>query len=306
MEQILPPQIDTKRTAMSKYVIGTLVSMVLAATFGVNAYGQTAGRIADIRGDWTASGQVLRLGSSVAAGQSIANTSRSGSDLIFIVDRQGRPLLRRTCATDDCSARVNVPAPTSPGQLTAGIRKSWERFWDYFVGSSPGPRQPAMSRGNLIWETLAKMAGNTTDITSLFETLPSGDYHLIFKRTDISLTVPKKPGEPDQAKVDKRESADSLDVRVTWSEGDGNKAPILVKGLQPGLYEVAEQRSPVNTAWVLVLPTKSFTKAARDFAQPQRVTRQWTETGMDTRSIKKCLRIHLEFLAETYLTVGKN
>lgn len=255
---------------------------------------RAAGFVRAQSGTWRAGGRNIIVGSYVNAGESIRNTSGSNSDYIYISDRQGNNLAGQECSGGCQGFTVPTPSASEEGYFA----RAWNTLSNWAFGQRRHMRP--VSRGDML-DTVVKIENGETDLTPFFNTLPAGNYNLIFVPVGRRPDASAQKAKANQKQTAQAASKPSVKHRESWNPAD--KKTVVLKGLTPGIYSVESINNRANSAWVLVVPSANYEKASEEFAEARRITAKWETQRSTSQTIDRFLRVYIDYLAETYLPV---
>src|SRR5689334_18621237 len=240
-------------------LLSTCVPIILAAALIALAQEHVA-RVVDLRGDWFLnSSQKLSAGMPLPASGIVQVRNPKYGDYIAVANRSGKIIESRNC-DNRCDEPINLPTTSSPSvffrlfEAAMDLLSNGREKWVVLI-----------SKGGELREAVVKIEGKQVDLSTVLQDQHRGKYILRFQ--------PHRPGRTVSSKI-------VGPITVDWNPS--NLAPVVVKGLSPGLYMVQpldnsgrKPLEPGSESLVLFATPETFDKAADAFHEATELTNLW-------------------------------
>jgi hypothetical protein len=128
---------------------------------------------------------------------------------------------------------------------------------------------------------VARLDGSTVDVSYFMEGQENGAYELQF----VSLARMSGNGK----------TWNSSPITIDWNPGENT--PVVLKGIQPGLYLLSfEHKGAQGSAWVLLCDSDTYPSAAASFEEFAKQMNMWGD-GVTQDTKKSYQRAYLDYLA---------
>jgi len=264
------------------------LSSVLAAQPENSSHSDASvvGYVFKMTGEWLQDGSPLKQGERVFAGARITVSpdalAQDPSDAEIIVHlASGQREERSAKNPGSLSEPIELELLKTPD---SGFAKVVNAVQSLFV-KQPERYIPVMTRGQrsqTLQEAVVTFQNGTTNLTSLFESVPQGKY--LVRLRALSVEGASATSLSNKANVD-------------WNPSAKSGAKISLAA--PGLYRVSildlEER-PLGSAWVLLCKPEGFQAAEKAFGEALELTKKWG-AGVSDEERHALLRAYLEYLA---------
>jgi hypothetical protein len=280
-------------TQYTKQALALLASILLAGSGSASAQ-QKIGYVLTMEGTWTLSGDThtLTLGQSLPAMGLLANSTPHDGDNIVAADLSGEVIKTVRCKNGVCRECRQLGGCYDPIQRLPGVADKTTAFGttlsavlDLFTGK-PDRYSVHRVRGAAPMDGAAGVAqvdGYTVDISRFMEGLGKGSYEVQV----ASL------GGADGKERKWRSSS----TTVNWNPG--NSVPLVLKGIQPGLYVLSlEDKGTSGLAWVLLCDPGAYPSAVASFDRFSKQMEMWGDSVTENTK-KSYQRAYLDYLASS-------
>lgn len=270
--------------------------ITLAAATSAIAAGEGGGFVVELQGDWRIESPAavpLRRWDEVPAGATLRIADPGRGDRVQIVDKQGVPLLTRSCANPpDCAGTIAVGPPPASASGASGVQAMLASVIGKLRATPDRPSshisRSASDGPELLDQVLA--AGDSLDLAPVFAKVPRGRYRLRIQ------PVVRDSGRSEGIGP----------LQVDWEPGAPLTVPAGSPPLAAGLHEVAllregtgaRGRASGSNAWILLVPPSRRVELADQFAQARRLTDGWAGS-IEPDAARVLLRTWLEDLSST-------
>jgi len=242
-----------------------LALAIVAAASPTAAGARSVGFVSDIVGPWSVNGKAIARGQSLPAGGIVRPVRSPGGAFssewrIHIALLDGKTLDAKCSNEASRCYFIALPENLSPSsspmnRLLEAVRR--------LVLRQPETYTAAMTRVSFVesagafQNAVLELNEGRLDVNPAFADLRAGSYETQFVPVD--------------SQGHEKNSAHNPNVTVSWKRQ--HLAPLLVPGLQPGLYDV-ESRA-VTTALVLATDRQGYPATADTYARISATTRGW-------------------------------
>lgn len=269
-----------------------LIAATILASFGSASAQQKIGYVLAMEGTWILSGDThaLTLGQSLPAMGLLANAAPHNGDSIVVADLRGTVIKTVHCkngACRECRQQGGCydpiqQLPAVPDKTTA-FGTTLNAVLELFAGK-PDRYSVHRVRGGERMDRaagVAQLESSTVDISRFMEGLDKGSYEVQV----ASLGV-----------VDGKKWRSSS-TTVNWTPGNG--VPLVLKGIQPGLYVLSlEDKGTSGFAWVLLCDPGAYPSAAASFDRFSKQMAMWGNSVTE-KTKKSYQRAYLDYLASS-------
>jgi hypothetical protein len=251
---------------------------------------QNVGFVLEMRGKWATVGNAgsIKQGQLLPAQAMVENTSPADEDRITIANLHGEIIQTIHCKKGVCrectkSGACYDPIHPLPKTDDSGhdLPTLFNAVLDLF-SEKPDRYSVHRVRGEAegVKAEVLLLEANAVDLSSLLKDYEKGRYQIQF----IPISQNSRHSDKTQ----------SFEGATNWNPGE--KAPILLTGIAPGLYEVALYRgSSTTTAWVLLRAAAEYRSSVDSFEEFARRTENWGDNvTSDTKEAYQ--RAFLEYL----------
>ena len=286
---------DTSVTSASvhsmTWVVALLAAILVAGSDSALAQ-QKVGYVLQIEGTWTLRGasQPLALGQSLPEMGLLRNPSPRDRDNIVIADLRGEVIKNIRCKSGvckECHESGGCYDPVQPlpaaGVKATAFGTTLSAVLELFAGR-PDRYSMHRARGSEALgkdSGVARLEGSTVDVSYFMHGLEKGSYEVQL----ISLAVVSGSGQEWRSAV----------TTVNWNPGES--VPLVLKGIQPGLYLLSfEHKSALGFAWVLLCDSAAYPSVVASFEGFAKQMDEWGDSvPQDAR--KSYQRAYLDYLA---------
>lgn len=272
---------------------GALLAAILLAGSGPSASAQQrVGYVLQMEGTWMLDGasQPLGMGQALPGGALLLNAAPRDEDNIVVADLKGEIIKTVRCKSGACkecheSAGCHDPIRPLPDaeDKTTMFGTMLDAVLELFTGK-PDRYSIHRVRGSESAgrrDGVARLDGSTVDVSYFMEGQEGGPYELQF----VSLARMSGNGK----------AWNSNPININWNPGEN--APLVLKGIQPGLYRLSFERKGAQvSAWVLLCDSDTYPSAAASFEEFAKQMNMWGD-GVTQDTKKSYQRAYLDYLA---------
>ena len=270
-----------------------LVAATVLAGFCSASAQQKIGYVLAMEGTWTLSGDThaLTLGQSLPAMGLLVNSAPHNGDNIVVADLRGEVIRTVRCKNGTCRECRQLGGCYDPIQQLPAVADKTTAFGttlsavlELFAGK-PDRYSVHRVRGGESTRRAAGVAqveGSTVEISSFMEGLEKGSY-------EVQVASLVRVGGNERKW---RSSA----TTVNWSPG--NSVPLVLNGIQPGLYVVSfeNNKDTFSFAWLLLCDPGAFPSAVASFDGFSKQMDVWGDSVTENTK-KSYQRAYLDYLS---------
>lgn len=269
-----------------------LVAATILAGFGSASAQQKIGYVLAMEGTWILSGDTHALtpGQSLPAMGLLVNPAPRNGDSIVVADLRGTVIKTVHCKNGACRECPQPGGCYDPIQQLPAVPDKTTAFGttlsavlELFAGKPDRYSVHRVRGGEPMHRAagVAQLEGSTVDISRFMEGLDKGSYGVeVASLVDVN---------------GKERKWRSSSTTVNWNPGD--RVPLVLKGIQPGLYVLSfEDKGTSGAAWVLVCDPGAYTSAVTLFDGFSKQMEMWGDSITDSTK-KSYQRAYLDYLA---------
>jgi hypothetical protein len=274
-----------------KRALALLASILLAGSGSASAQ-QKIGYVLAMGGSWALSGDThaLTLGQSLPAMGLLVNSTPRDGDNIVVADLSGEVIKTVRCKNGACRECRQLGDCYDPIQRlpveadkTTTFGTTLSAVLDLFAGKPDRYSVHRVRGGESIGRAagVAQLEGSTVDISRFMEGLHEGSYEV-----EVA----------SLSRVEEKERKwRSGSTTVNWNPG--NSVPLVLKGIQPGLYVLSfEDKVTSGFAWVLLCDPEAYPSTVASFDSFSKQMEVWGDSVTEN-SKKSYQRAYLDYLA---------
>ena len=269
-----------------------LLAATIVAGLGSASAQQKIGYVLAMEGTWTLSGDThaLTLGQSLPATGLLVNASPRNGDDIVVADLRGEVIKTVRCKDGVCRECRQLGGcydpiqqfPAVPDKTTA-FGTTLSAVLELFAGKPDRYSVHRVRGGQPIGRAagVVQLKGSAVEIGYFMEGLEKGSYEV-----QLASLVGVSGNE--------RKWRSSV-TTVNWNPG--NSLPLVLKGIQPGLYLLSfENRGTSGFAWVLLCDSGGYPSALASFDGFSKQMEMWGNSITENTK-KSYQRAYLDYLA---------
>ncbi len=269
-----------------------LLATILLAGFGSASAQQKVGYVLQMEGAWTVSGisHPLTLGQSLPGMGLLMNPAPHDGDNIVIADLRGDVIKSVRCKSGVCrecreSGGCYDPIQQLPvtADETTAFGTTLNAVLELFAGRPDRYSIHRVRGGEPVGREagVARLEGSTIDVSYFMGGLEKGSYEVQL----VSLAGVSGNGQ------EWRSAATTID----WNPG--GSVPLVLKGIQPGLYLLSfEHKGALGFAWVLLCNSAAYPSVITSFEGFAKQMDRWGDSV--PRDTKKSYELaYLDYLA---------
>jgi hypothetical protein len=274
-----------------KRALALLTATIVAGLDSASAQ-QKIGYVLAMEGTWTLSGDTpeVILGQSLPAMGLLVNPTPRDGDNIVVADLRGEVIKTVRCKNGACRECRQLGGCYDPIQQLPAVADKTTTFGttlsavlELFAGKPDRYSVHRVRGAEPIGRAagVAQLEGSTVEISYFMEGLDKGSYEV-----QAASLVGAGGNERNW-----RSSA----TTVNWNPG--NSVPLVLKGIQPGLYLLSfENKGTSGFAWVLLCDSRAYPSAVASFDGFSKQMEIWGESVSENMK-KSYQRAYLDYLA---------
>ena len=282
-----------------KRALALLTATIVAGLDSASAQ-QKIGYVLAMEGTWTLSGDTpeVILGQSLPAMGLLVNPTPRDGDNIVVADLRGEVIKTVRCKNGACRECRQLGGCYDPIQQLPAVADKTTTFGttlsavlELFAGK---PDRYSVHRVRGAEPTgraagVAQLEGSTVEISYFMEGLDKGSYEV-----QAASLVGAGGNERNW-----RSSA----TTVNWNPG--NSVPLVLKGIQPGLYLLSfGNKGTSGFAWVLLCDSRAYPSAVASFDGFSKQMEIWGDSVSENMK-KSYQRAYLDYLASNRLSLAQ-
>jgi hypothetical protein len=282
-----------------KRALALLTATIVAGLDSASAQ-QKIGYVLAMEGTWTLSGDTpeLILGQSLPAMGLLVNPTPRDGDNIVVADLRGEVIKTVRCKNGACRECRQLGGCYDPIQQLPAVADKTTTFGttlsavlELFAGKPDRYSVHRVRGAEPIGRAagVAQLEGSTVEISYFMEGLDKGSYEV-----QAASLVGAGGNERNW-----RSSA----TTVNWNPG--NSVPLVLKGIQPGLYLLSfGNKGTSGFAWVLLCDSRAYPSAVASFDGFSKQMEIWGDSVSENMK-KSYQRAYLDYLASNRLSLAQ-
>jgi len=282
-----------------KRALALLTATIVAGLDSASAQ-QKIGYVLAMEGTWTLSGDTpeVILGQSLPAMGLLVNPTPRDGDNIVVADLRGEVIKTVRCKNGACRECRQLGGCYDPIQQLPAVADKTTTFGttlsavlELFAGKPDRYSVHRVRGAEPIGRAagVAQLEGSTVEISYFMEGLDKGSYEV-----QAASLVGAGGNERNW-----RSSA----TTVNWNPG--NSVPLVLKGIQPGLYLLSfENKGTSGFAWVLLCDSRAYPSAVASFDGFSKQMEIWGDSVSENMK-KSYQRAYLDYLASNRLSLAQ-
>jgi len=282
-----------------KRALALLAATIVAGLDSASAQ-QKIGYVLAMEGTWTLSGDTpeLILGQSLPAMGLLVNPTPRDGDNIVVADLRGEVIKTVRCKNGACRECRQLGGCYDPIQQLPAVADKTTTFGttlsavlELFAGKPDRYSVHRVRGAEPIGRAagVAQLEGSTVEISYFMEGLDKGSYEV-----QAASLVGAGGNERNW-----RSSA----TTVNWNPG--NSVPLVLKGIQPGLYLLSfGNKGTSGFAWVLLCDSRAYPSAVASFDGFSKQMEIWGDSVSENMK-KSYQRAYLDYLASNRLSLAQ-
>ena len=282
-----------------KRALALLTATIVAGLDSASAQ-QKIGYVLAMEGTWTLSGDTpeVILGQSLPAMGLLVNPTPRDGDNIVVADLRGEVIKTVRCKNGACRECRQLGGCYDPIQQLPAVADKTTTFGttlsavlELFAGKPDRYSVHRVRGAEPIGRAagVAQLEGSTVEISYFMEGLDKGSYEV-----QAASLVGAGGNERNW-----RSSA----TTVNWNPG--NSVPLVLKGIQPGLYLLSfGNKGTSGFAWVLLCDSRAYPSAVASFDGFSKQMEIWGESVSENMK-KSYQRAYLDYLASNRLSLAQ-
>jgi len=282
-----------------KRALALLAATIVAGLDSASAQ-QKIGYVLAMEGTWTLSGDTpeVILGQSLPAMGLLVNPTPRDGDNIVVADLRGEVIKTVRCKNGACRECRQLGGCYDPIQKLPAVADKTTTFGttlsavlELFAGKPDRYSVHRVRGAEPIGRAagVAQLEGSTVEISYFMEGLDKGSYEV-----QAASLVGAGGNERNW-----RSSA----TTVNWNPG--NSVPLVLKGIQPGLYLLSfGNKGTSGFAWVLLCDSRAYPSAVASFDGFSKQMEIWGDSVSENMK-KSYQRAYLDYLASNRLSLAQ-
>jgi hypothetical protein len=282
-----------------KRALALLTATIVAGLDSASAQ-QKIGYVLAMEGTWTLSGDTpeVILGQSLPAMGLLVNPTPRDGDNIVVADLRGEVIKTVRCKNGACRECRQLGGCYDPIQQLPAVADKTTTFGttlsavlELFAGKPDRYSVHRVRGAEPIGRAagVAQLEGSTVEISYFMEGLDKGSYEV-----QAASLVGAGGNERNW-----RSSA----TTVNWNPG--NSVPLVLKGIQPGLYLLSfGNKGTSGFAWVLLCDSRAYPSAVASFDGFSKQMEIWGDSVSENMK-KSYQRAYLDYLASNRLSLAQ-